>query len=113
MGDYRYATLIAGRIAERTGAVVAPTIPWGYSELFRSFPGTVSLRPETFTAVLTDLTECFIRFGLDHLVFVCCHNQNMPLIEQVARRLREQLYRLRTAAIEPWSWFTPTFRREV
>src|SRR5512146_3032678 len=45
VGDYRYATEVANRIALRTGAIVAPTIPWGYSEHFRPFPGTLSVRP--------------------------------------------------------------------
>lgn len=112
LGDYRYAGLIARRIAVETAAVVAPTIPWGYSEFFRPFPGTLSLRPETFTALLPDTCDGFLRFGLDHLLFVCCHNGNMPLIEQVARRLRETAG-IRTATIEPWSWFTPAFKRDA
>ncbi len=112
VGDYRYATEVALRIAERTGAVVAPTIPWGYSEHFRPFPGTLSVRPETLTLLLEDLCDGFLRFGLDHLLFLCGHKGNMPIIEQVGRRLRET-HRLRTATIEPWSWLTPEFRREA
>ena len=112
VGDYRYATTVALRIAERTGAVVAPTIPWGYSEIFRPFPGTLSLRPETLSLLLEDLCEGFLRFGLDHLLFVCGHKGNMPILEQVGRRLRET-HRVRVATIEPWSWLTPTFRREA
>jgi creatinine amidohydrolase len=112
MGDYRYAGLVASRIAEQSRSIVAPTIPWGYSEFFRPFPGTLSLRSETLTLLLEDLCDGFTRFGLDHLLFLCCHNGNMPIIEQVGRRLRET-HGLRTAAIEPWSWFTPGFKREV
>jgi creatinine amidohydrolase len=110
VGDYRYATEVARRIGERTGAIVAPTIPWGYSDYFRPFPGTLSIRPETLTFLLQDICDGFLRFGLDHLIFVCCHNGNLPIIEQVARRLRET-HRLRTATIEPWSWVTPAFKR--
>ncbi|RPI03961.1 MAG: creatininase family protein [Zetaproteobacteria bacterium] len=112
VGDYRYAAIVAKRIAERTGAIAAPTVPWGYSDYFRPFPGTLSLRPETLTLLLQDLCDGFTRFGLDHLLFVCCHKGNLPIIEQVARRLRET-HRLRTATIEPWAWLTPAFKREV
>ena len=112
VGDYRYATIVALRIAEATGAIAAPAVPWGYSDHFRPFPGTVSLRPETLTLLLQDICDGFTRFGLDHLLFVCCHQGNMPIIEQVARRMRET-HRLRTATISPWSWLTPAFRREA
>ncbi len=112
VGDYRYATIVARRIAERTGAIAAPTIPWGYSDYFRPFPGTLSLRPETLTLLLADICDGFTRFGLDHLLFVCCHKGNLPIIEQVARRLRET-HGLRTATIEPWAWLTPAFKREA
>jgi len=112
VGDYRYATEVAVRIAERTGAVVAPTIPWGYSEHFRPFPGTLSVRPETLTMLLEDTCDGFLRFGLDHLLFVCGHKGNMSILEQVGRRLRET-HGLRVATIEPWSWLTPAFRREA
>jgi creatinine amidohydrolase len=112
VGDYRYATEVARRIAEATDALAAPTAPWGYSEHFRPFPGTLSLRPETFAMLLEDVCDGFLRFGLDHLVFLCCHKGNMPIIEQVARRIRET-HRLRTATIEPWSWVTPAFKRAV
>jgi creatinine amidohydrolase len=110
VGDYRYATEVARRIAERTGAIAAPTIPWGYSEYFRPLPGTLSLRPETLTMLLQDICDGFTRFGLDHLLFVCCHRGNLPIIEQVGRRLRET-HRLRTATIEPWAWATPAFKQ--
>jgi creatinine amidohydrolase len=112
VGDYRYATEVARRIAERTGAIVAPTIPWGYSEHFRPFPGTLSVRPETLALLLEDLCDGFLRFGLDHLLFLCCHKGNMPILEQVGRRLRET-HRLRVATIEPWSWMTPAFRKDA
>ncbi len=110
VGDYRYATEVARRIAERTGAIAAPTIPWGYSEHFRPFPGTLSVRPETFTLLLQDICDGFLRFGLDHLLFICCHKGNLPIIEQVGRHLRET-HRLRTATIEPWAWVTPAFKK--
>jgi creatinine amidohydrolase len=112
VGDYRYADIVARRIAEATGAIAAPSVPWGYSDYFRPFPGTLSLRPETFTLLLQDICDGFTRFGLDHLLFVCCHQGNMPIIEQVARRLRET-HRLRVATISPWSWLTPAFRKEA
>ena len=92
VGDYRYATVVARRIAEQAEAIVAPTIPWGYSEHFRPFPGTLSVRPETLTLLLEDTCDGFVRFGLDHLLFVCGHKGNMPILEQVANCARRTGY---------------------
>jgi len=34
--------------------------PWGYSEHFRPFPGTLSVRPETLTLLLEDICDGFL-----------------------------------------------------
>ena len=111
-GDYRYMIELARRIAERAGAISAPTIPWGYSEYFKHFPGCLTLQPETLKAVLLDTLDGFLRFGLDHLVFVCGHKGDMAILEQTARLVKDQ-YGIRMATIEPLSWLTPDFLRQL
>lgn len=110
-GDYRYTAEIARQIAEQTGAISAPTIPWGYSEYFKHFPGCITLKPETLKAVLFDVLDGFLRFGLEHIVFVCGHKGDMPIIEQVARTIKND-FAIRTATIEPLSWLTLDFMRK-
>jgi len=112
VGDYRYTTEICRQVAEKTGAISCPTIPWGYSEYFKNYPGTISIRPETLSMILEDHIDCLLRFGLDHIMFVCGHKGNLPIIEQLARKIKE-LHGLRVATIEPLSWFTDEWKREV
>ncbi len=112
VGDYRYMIEVSRRIAEGSGALCAPTVPWGYSEYFRHFPGCLTLQPETLKAVLLDTLDGFLRFGLDHLVFVCGHHGNMPILEQVARGVKED-YGIRMATIEPLSWLGQPFLRQL
>ncbi len=112
VGDYRYATEISRRIAERTGAISAPTIPWGYSEYFKGFPGCLTLQPDTLRAILEDTLDGFLRYDLDHFVFVCGHKGNMPILEHTARWVKEE-YGLRIATIEPLSWLTNSFLNEL
>lgn len=112
VGDYRYTTEVCRRIAEATGAVSAPTIPWGYSEYFKHFPGCLTLRPETLKAVLLDTLDGFLRHGLDHIVFVCGHKGNLAILEQVARQVKEELG-IRLATIEPIAFLTPEFMAQV
>ena len=54
MGDYMAIHDIAGRTGEAAGDLVVPTMPFGYSEYFRHYPGTITLRAETLSAVVGD-----------------------------------------------------------
>ena len=114
MGDYRYADELARRIAEgsRGNALSLPAIPWGNSEYFKSFPGTLSIRPDTLRAVVADLAECVFDHGCDHLMFVCGHAGNMPLLEEVGRDIRRRRG-VRVATVSPLAWITPQLRAEV
>lgn len=106
VGDFRVGEVAADRIAEQTGAVVAPMLPYGYSETFRRFPGTVTLEESTVHNVMYDVARSFLDHGLDHVMFLCCHNGNMPILEHVARRIRQE-YGVRMACLEPWRLLSP------
>lgn len=56
--DIWLATAVARAAAEgEPGLRVCEPLPYGSSAHHRAFPGTMSLRPETFIAVLADLAE--------------------------------------------------------
>ena len=112
MGDYRLTEYASDQIAKKTNSVVAPILPYGYSDVYRQFPGCISLSPDTMQAVLYDLAKSFLEHGLDHLVFVCGHNGNMPLIEQVARKIRED-WNVRVGCLEPLRLFSIDFLKKV
>src|SRR5207237_1008559 len=79
---------VANMAAERTGDVVAPVIPFGYSEYFKSYPGTLSVRPETLAAVLEDYVDCLVGQGFRRLVFFSGHAGNAGVLDHLCRRLR-------------------------
>lgn len=112
VGDYRYTTEMATAMAEQTNAVVLPTIPWGYSEYFRNYPGTLTLRPETLKMLLEDLTDGLVRFGIEHIMLVCGHKGNLPILEQFGRDFRLK-HGLRVATIEPLGWLGPDIFEEM
>lgn len=105
VGDFRIGEWVGDQIAERTGSIVAPMLPYGYSEVFRRFPGTVTLQSTTVQAVMYDVVTSFLEHGLDHLVFLCGHNGNMPVLDQVARRVRIE-HGIRMGCIEPFRLFS-------
>jgi creatinine amidohydrolase len=46
--DIGSADYIARKMAESTSMLATPALNFGYSELWRHYPRTISLRPETF-----------------------------------------------------------------
>jgi creatinine amidohydrolase len=64
--------------------VVAPPMSVGISEHWMEFPGTLSLRPETFVTVAYDICESLQRHGIEHILIVNGHAGNRPLGEHMA-----------------------------
>ncbi|SRR5579871_112215 len=91
MGDYMIIDAIARRTAEATGDIVVPTIPFGYSEYFRHYAGTITLRPETLDAVVSDTIDCLVRHRLRRIVIFNGHAGNGPILEPLTRRVRRQI----------------------
>ncbi len=77
---------LAVEVARRMGnALVAPTIRVGCSEHHMGFPGTLSLRLETFRAVCVDYAASLARHGFRRICFVPSHGGNFaPLAEMTA-----------------------------
>ena len=59
--------------------LVATPMPVGISEHWMEWRGTLSLRPETFTAVAFDTCESLQRHGVEHVLIVNGHAGNGPL----------------------------------
>jgi creatinine amidohydrolase len=93
--DVYLPTAVAERVAEETGAIVAPTIPYGYKSQPRSgggesFPGTTSLDANTFSLLLRDVIRSLGHQGARRLVIMNGHFENCwPSVEGVDLGLRE------------------------
>jgi creatinine amidohydrolase len=87
-GDYIIGDEIAARAAEITGDIVTPTLPFGYSEYFRNYPGTITLRSETLAAVMTDMIDSLLLHKFQRVAIFNGHAGNAPTVEIVARRYR-------------------------
>ncbi len=63
--------------------VVATPIPVGISEHWMEWPGTLTLKPETFAAVAGEICDSLRRHGID-CIFICNgHAGNSPLREHM------------------------------
>lgn len=93
--DVVLPTGVAERVARNVGALVAPTIPYGYKSQPRSgggqaFPGTTSLDAQTFALVLRDVIRDLGAHGVRRIVILNGHFENMwPSVEGADLGLRE------------------------
>jgi creatinine amidohydrolase len=88
--DAENGSRLAEEVARRLGgALVAPTIRIGCSDHHLGFPGTLSLRRETFEAVCTDYVTSLARHGFRRILFLPTHGGNFVPLDNMLPRLRE------------------------
>ena len=87
-GDYMIVDEIGARATDLSGDVLTPTLPFGYSEYFRNYPGTITLRSETLAAVLTDTIDSLLLHNFPRIVILNGHAGNTGTVELVQRRYR-------------------------
>ncbi|MGM0397082.1 MAG: creatininase family protein [Bacillota bacterium] len=79
---------IACGLAERLeNALVAPPIIPGLSEHHLAFPGSLTLRKETFRGMVEDYVDSYIRHGFKRFVFIASHGGNMKITEEITNEL--------------------------
>jgi creatinine amidohydrolase len=66
-------------VAERVGGLVAPTLPYGVCRTMRNLPGTVSLTPATFAAVVREVVTEYVRHGARRLALYSGHAEPAQL----------------------------------
>jgi len=84
------ATEIARRVGERTGVLVAPTLPFGNSVHHMNFPGTMTLTFQTLVSVYRELCESLIQHGFRKIVIMNAHGGNTNAIAQALREIKEE-----------------------
>jgi creatinine amidohydrolase len=78
--------LAASRVT-RVEIVVAPAIPVGFSPHHLSHPGTISLRLETYLAVLSDTARSILDSGFPRVVFVNGHGGNSAPLRSLCAQM--------------------------
>jgi creatinine amidohydrolase len=91
--DIEIADGFARRLAVELGdvAFLCPRVPYGLSEHHMAFPGTLTLRPDTFIAVISDLLESLRHWNVRRALIVNGHAGNIDALRIVARKARWDL----------------------
>ncbi len=84
--DYLRGYPIAREVAYKLGkTLVAPTVRPALSKHHMHFPGTVTLRPETFRMILEDYVCCYVKHGFKNIVFINTHGGNVGELEKFVK----------------------------
>jgi creatinine amidohydrolase len=71
--DHIVAWELAKSVGERTGALVLPLLPYGFSEDHFPRAGTISLSAETLREVIRDIARSLSLNGVKHIVLLSGH----------------------------------------
>ncbi|GAI94072.1 unnamed protein product, partial [marine sediment metagenome] len=81
---------VAKRVAEKTGVLVAPVMPFGYSPHHMAFSGTITLPFETLLQVYKEVCKSLMKHGFKKIVIMNGHGGNSNVIAEALRRIREE-----------------------
>jgi len=80
LADIRIPLAVAREACKREGVLIAPPLPYGISPYFTAYPGTLSLRPETFAAVVREVIEGLLAQGFRRVLVSNGHGGNTGLV---------------------------------
>ncbi len=112
--DWRSTQWVAGQVAQQLSphVIVAEACMVGISEHHMKHPGTLSLRPGTFLAVVSDVIDSMARAGFQHLVLLNGHGGNIAPLEGVLDQLRRQA-QVNLQFLSYWDVLRPEDAEEV
>jgi creatinine amidohydrolase len=86
---YGFGKLLAARLYPQ--AIVAPAVGFGVSYHHMNFPGTITLRAETFMALVYDVVWSLKQHGLEKFLLLNGHGGNIPALGVLIVKLRQEL----------------------
>ncbi len=87
--DWILAEYLAERVANEVPVVLMPTIQYGYYPSFLEYPGSVSLKLETFKEMLKDICISMSRYGVKMFYVLNTGVSTIKGLKLAAEELRE------------------------
>ena len=88
--DTLLAEKLAGMVSALTGAMVFPSLNFGYSWGWRDIPGTISMPQEHLQTLLIDIAKSVERYGIRLLVFLNGHEANCSAMKYAVRTAQDE-----------------------
>jgi creatinine amidohydrolase len=87
--DAKIPLAFADAASQQTGVLVGPALNFGISPYFTTYPGTITLRAQTYLAVINDLVRALHGSGFRRILFVNGHGGNDPARGVLAELVNE------------------------
>jgi creatinine amidohydrolase len=100
---------LADEVSQRTKVLVVPPLNFGISPYFTTYPGTISLRVESFLAVVEDIFRSLYGYGFRRFLVLNGHGGNAP----AQPKLIELANQLEGLQVKLYSWWTADSVAEV
>ncbi|WP_106532306.1 creatininase family protein [Planomicrobium soli] len=85
--DNYLAERLAAKVAEKTGAFVLPTLPYGQVWSLKNFPGSINVSNESLIGLLVDIGISLHQQGFSMFVMINGHLGNAVALKEAARKL--------------------------
>lgn len=76
--DSILSSKLANDVADPLGIPVFPVVPYGLAQQWTAYPGTVTLRIQTYLSVIRDVLDSIHRTGFRRILIVNGHGGNSP-----------------------------------
>lgn len=100
--DIRVPLSIALAACRVENVLIAPPLPYGLSPYFVAYPGTLSLRPETFSALVRDVLEGLVAQGFRRVLVSNGHGGNTGVLVPMMIEVCNSHPSTRMALFEAW-----------
>jgi len=78
---------MARDIAERTNALIAPTLNYGITPAMKAYPGAVSISPETYRAFAADLLNSLADNQFQNIILLNGHGGNTSTLQSLVNEI--------------------------
>jgi creatinine amidohydrolase len=101
--DIRVPTAVARAACEQERVLIAPPLNFGISPYFTAFPGTISLRVETFVMVVREVLGELIRQGFRRILVSNGHGGNTGALANLLVELSTTNPGVKLVLFESWN----------
>lgn len=101
--DIDTANYFSREVAKKTGAILAPALPYGFSDEMREYPGSLGVGADTFSAIIVDLCGNFCFQGFKKVIFLTGHGANKGPCELAFYQVWEEYPEFKGVC---WNWWT-------
>ncbi|MCA1035911.1 MULTISPECIES: creatininase family protein [Bacillus] len=93
--DNVLAERLAERVAEKTGAYILPTLPYGQVWSLKNFPGSINVSNESLISLIADIGRSLYEQGFRVFAVINGHLGNAVALKEAARKLYSEIPNLK------------------